>query len=105
VEVHLNSAQDLECIIVTIVLSPQMSFTVVGLYRPPNSTKTFYNKLKSVLKEIGSKTELIVLGDFNINWAEKAKRYQLKRISDQLNLTQMILGPTRITQSTQTQID
>ncbi len=49
--------------------------------------------------------ELIVLGDFNINWMEKAKRHQLKSIADQYNLTQMILGPTRVTQSTQTQID
>lgn len=48
VEVNLKSTQDLESIIVTIVLSPQMSFTVIGLYRPPNSTKTFYDNLKSV---------------------------------------------------------
>ncbi len=105
VEVNLKSTQDLESIIVSIVLSPQMSFTVAGLYRPPNSTKIFYDKLKSVLKEIGLKTELIVLGDFNINWMEKAKRHQLKSIADQYNLTQMILGPTRVTQSTRTQID
>lgn len=38
VEVHLNSTQYLESI-VSIVLSTQMSFTVVGLYRPPNSRK------------------------------------------------------------------
>ena len=88
-------------IAVSIVLCPCMSFTVVGIYQPPNCNDIFYDKLKSLLKEIGTKTELIVLGDFNINWADKANRKKFKSISDQYNLTQRIQGPTRVSQSSQ----
>ena len=35
VEIHQNILEDMESIAVSIILSPQMSFTVVGLYRPP----------------------------------------------------------------------
>ena len=100
-EVDDFNNSDLESIAVSIVLSPHTSFTVVGIYRPSNSNNIFYDKLKSLLKEIGTKTELIVLGDFNINWADKANRKKFKSISDQYNLTQRIQGPTRVSQSSQ----
>lgn len=85
-EVHLNSLQDLESIAVSIVLSPPMSFTVVGIYRPPNCNNIFYDELTSVLKELGTKTKLLLLGDFNINWTKKANRKKLKSITDQYHL-------------------
>lgn len=41
----------LECIGLNITLSPQMSFSLIGLYRPPSSTLVlFLYQLKSILK-------------------------------------------------------
>ena len=45
------------------------------------------------------------MGDFNINWENKTCRKKLKEITDDFNLTQKIQGPTRVTQSSHTQID
>ncbi len=45
------------------------------------------------------------MGDFNINWEEKSARKSLKRITNDFDLTQLINGPTRITNSSRTQMD
>lgn len=45
------------------------------------------------------------MGDFNINWGEKSSRKNFKQITDNFDLMQLINGPTRITNSTSTQID
>lgn len=44
----------LECVGLNVVLSPQMSYTIIGIYRPhrPPSAKTvFFEHLKALLKE------------------------------------------------------
>ncbi len=45
------------------------------------------------------------MGDFNINWEDKSTRTNLKQITDSFDLKQLISGPTRITNSTKSQID
>ncbi len=45
------------------------------------------------------------MGDFNINWEDKSTRKNLKQITDSFDLKQLISGPTRITNSTKSQID
>jgi len=45
------------------------------------------------------------MGDFNLNWEDKSSRMKLKLILDGFNLVQLVKGPTRITNSTRTQID
>lgn len=90
-------ANEIECIAVIIILSPQMSFNVIGVYRPPSSDVTFYEHFKNLLKELDIKKECIVLGDFNLNWSEKATRKRLKALPNQFELTQLIDEPTRIT--------
>lgn len=45
------------------------------------------------------------MGDFNIDWEDKTNRKALKQITDNFDLTQLIIEPTRITTSSQTQID
>lgn len=82
-----------------------MSFVLVVQYRPPSSNNRFYKDLKNILKECDSGKEIILMGDFNINWEEKTNRKALKRITDNSDVTQLIEGPTRITTSSQTQID
>ena len=96
---------DMECIGLNMSLSPQMSFTVICLYRPPSSNSLFYEHLHNILKQCDVKKELILMGDFNINWGKKTERKKLKDITNKFNLSQLIQGPTRITNTSQTQID
>ena len=101
----LLSNCDLECIGLNITLSPQMSFILIVMYRPPSSNNDFYEKFQNMLKECHFKKEVIIMGDFNVNWEDRSIRKNLKQITDGLDLSQLIKGPTRITQSTRTQID
>ena len=68
----------MECMAVRIILSTNMSFTVICLSRPPSSNGKFYEYLRNTLKEFDINNELILLGDFNINWMEKSKRKKLR---------------------------
>ncbi len=96
---------DIECIGLNITISPEMSFTLICLHRPPSSKNTFYDQLKTVLKYSDFKRGTILLGDFNINWDNKLDRKKLKQLTDNHNLTQVIQGPTRITNTSKTTID
>lgn len=96
---------DLECIGLNLILSPQMSFTLMVIYRPPYSNVSFYENLKQVLKLCNFSKEVIIMEDFNINWDDKTVRNHLKQITDYFDLQQMINGPTRLTNSTRSQID
>lgn len=96
---------DLECLGLNIILAPQMSFTIVVIYRPPSSDVSFYEKFENLLKESNLNKETIILGDTNINWEDTSCRKNLKKITDKFDLVQMIKGPTRITTSSSTQID
>jgi len=91
-QIDLTCVNELECIAITIILSQQMSFNVIGVYRPPSYDVTFYENFKNLLKVLDTKKECIVLGDFNINWAEKTTRKKLKVLTDEFELTQLIDG-------------
>ena len=56
-QIDLGSANDMECI-VTITLSQQMSFNVIGVYRPPSSDIPFYEHFKNLLKELDNKNNV-----------------------------------------------
>lgn len=64
----------------------------------------FYDQLKNV-KSSDQNKEIIIMGDFNINWDDKHGRKNLKRSTDYFNLEQLIEKPTRITNNSQTRID
>lgn len=68
----------LECVAVKITLSPEMSFFVITIYRPPKTKDVFYDQLSEVLKKFSCK-ELILMGDFNLNWLDKAEREKNKK--------------------------
>lgn len=104
-QIKWSSNNNRECIALIVTLAPQMSFVLVVQYRPPSSNNRFYKDLKNILKECDSGKEIILMGDFNINWEDKTNRKALKRNTDNFDLTQLISGPTRITTSSQTQID
>lgn len=88
-----------------MILSPQMSFTLIVIYRAPALNNSFYDELKNVLCQCDFKKEVIVMGDFNLNWEDTSIRKKLKQVVDGFNLVQLIKGSTRITSSTSTQID
>ena len=109
---HINCHQicwpfdhDLECIGLNIVLSSEMSFVPIVVYHPPSSNNDFYITFKNLLKACDFKTELMLHGDLNCNWLDKTNRKPLKQITDFLDFTQLLEGPSRITASSQTQID
>ncbi len=96
---------DLECLGLKVMLSSEMSFLLIVIYRPPSSNNDFYTTFKRLLQACDSKKEVILLGDFNCNWSDKTNRKGLKQIMDGLDFMQITEGPTRITTSSQTQID
>ena len=98
----MSDADDLECIVLKLTLSTQMSFIMIGLYRPRSTKIVFYDKLNALLKECDTKKEIILLGDLNINWSDKIKRKELKRVTSNYEFQQIIEGPTRISSSSET---
>lgn len=104
-EVQCSVENELEHICLNISLSPQMAFSLTGVYRPPSAKAIFFDKLKTVLKECISGQEILVMDDFNVNWEDKGTSKSLQGVSNKYDLTQLIKGPTRITLSSKTQID
>ncbi len=100
-----KEAGTLEYVALKIILSRQMSFILIALYRPPSANETFYDQLTDMLKECNHNKELILMGDYNLNWEDKGKRRKLKTITDKYNLQQLIRGPTRITKNSSTVLD
>lgn len=104
-QIQWACVNNLECIGLTVTLSPQMSITLIGIYRPPSASNLFYVELQTILKECNSKKEIILLGDFNVNWNDKTNHKRLKALTSSFDLLQLIKEPTRITNSSETCID
>ena len=102
-EIEWQNLNDLECIGLNMI--PQMSFTLIVIYRPPSSNISFIDKFKEILRQCDFKKEVIIIGDLNLNWEDKTSRKELKQITDGFNLVQMVKGPTRTTNTTSTEID
>ena len=69
------------------------SLTVVGVYRPPSADSDTTATLVNMLSEY-SADELLVMGDLNLNWLSDVS-LQLKELMCDLNLSQLIVAPTR----------
>ena len=71
------------------------SFIVIGIYRPPSAGKDSVETLGNLIAQY-TKDELIVTGDFNLlaNWLNSNSDH-LKEVSGNLNLTQLLVDPTR----------
>lgn len=104
-QIEWSRDYDLECIGLQLILSVQMSFTVIGIYRPPGAKSVFFEELNTLVKECNSKKEIMLLGDFNINWLDKVKRKVLKGMANVFDFQQVIEGPSRITATSETLID
>ena len=82
------------------------------IYRAPDSNlETFIQDLNTSLSSVPVKTELILLGDFNINFArpemnnDKAKKRKLLQVTNVHQLDQVINTSTRITETSSTMIE
>lgn len=61
----------LQCIGVDIHLSREMSLTTICIYRKLTADLEFYDQLKALLATCNNKQEILLFGDFNINWENK----------------------------------
>ena len=82
------------------------------MYRAPDSNlETFIQDLNTSLSSVPVKTELILLGDFNINCAssemnnDKAKKHKLLQVANVHHLDQVINTSMRITETLSTLIE
>lgn len=64
-----------------------------------------YDQLKTLQTSCNHSKEIILLGDFNVNWDNKKDRKHLKHITNYFNLSQITEQPTRVTHHTQSRID
>ena len=69
------------------------SIVVIGIYRPPLADAPSIDYPAELLSQY-TNLEMIVPGDFNIDWLTVASDY-LKEVSSSLNLSQLINEPTR----------
>ena len=82
-----------------------MSLTVICIYCKPTASLDFYDQLKALLTLCNHKKEILLFGDFNVNWDHKKDRQNLKHLTDYFNLIQLIEQPTRITHRSHSRID
>ena len=95
----------IEYLCLNVCLSPRMHFRIMVLYNPPACDSSFYDNLDKLLKTIAHKSEVLIFGDFNIDWLDKSKRRKLKTLMTKFDFIQTIKGATRITKSSRSQID
>ena len=89
----VSSPHSFELIALKINLSVHNFINVVGLYRPPSAIPNAMSDITHILSQL-SKSEMLVLGDFNLNWLSLDSD-GLKEMCTHLNLTQIINEPTR----------
>ena len=100
-----NIDTPIEHLCLNISLSARMHFRLMVIYNPPSHDNSFYVNLQKLLKFVSHKSEVIIFGDFNIDWSNRCKRKKLKTITGKFDLSQIVTGATRITKSTRSQID
>lgn len=98
----------LELLSVKITRPNQKDLFVLSLYRPPTgSIDEFCNELKTIVQSLLPRKDLLVLGDFNINYENKvcASTKKLLKWEKDLLLTQLVKGNTRTDVSSTSCID
>lgn len=66
-----------------------MSIIMVGLYRPPPSCNCLYEELQVIITGCNWEKEVILCGDFDINWLDKSNSKRLKQITSSHNFSQV----------------
>lgn len=72
---HLDSVHQTNLIGLNVMLSPEMSFMLIALYRPPSATMSFFWEVSRYAKSLHNMwSEVILMGDFDINREEKPQK-------------------------------
>ena len=103
-------ADNIEALCIEILKPNSRPFAVISCYRPPNSNvDQFFYDFSYLIKQLDNEDkELFILGDLNCNYLAKQADYptnKLTLLSEELQLTQLITEPTRITENSRTLID
>ena len=94
--------------LLTIQLNlPSKSLTCCLFYRPPSSTTSVLMDLEDTLDALPASktTNLLVLGDFNIDVSNGMVNHTPSSIQAKHDLRQIISHPTRLSKTTSTTID
>ena len=80
---------------------------VCSIYRPPDCGNTSSEVFAGMMESAATEgKEVLLMGDLNINLMSSTPNSRfLESHCKELSLTQMITGPTRVTQSSATLID
>ena len=99
---------ELEAVCVEISKPNSKPFIVITIYRPPDSSTEYFDKVEEFIATIDSlDREFYILGDLNCNWLQPADPVtkRLKTFCDLYQLLQLINEPTRITETSSSLLD
>ena len=99
-----------ECIWIEIFIKHSKSLLIACYYRPPNSSKHLSKNFtiefnESLITAQKEQKEVIILGDFNVNYMSEGDNKDIKSIIDINGFEQIVNEPTRVTTASQTLID
>ena len=90
-----------------IIRPKTKSLFICSVYRSPDfNIQTFIENLRNDLSEIQESAEVILLGDFNVDYQLRSTaKSRLQTLARAFSLEQLITLATRITQSSKSTID
>lgn len=111
VDLESKCTGDIELCVVKLSINGNKKQVLIVVYRPPGGNVTSaIDILTGCLENFNDKynrTEYVILGDLNINYLDKRCHQVrlMKGIEKQFGLSQVIVGPTRVTPQKDTLID
>ena len=102
----VSNMDKLEAIWLEVIIKSQ-KLLIATIYRPPDQ-KDFLLQLAPVLDKFHSRSNILILGDFNIDMSSSSNsplRFDFARLMSKSNLYNIIKSPTRITDCSSTIID
>ncbi len=98
----------LEAVCVEIHKPNSQPFIVASIYRSPSASSQYFSMIESFIDKLDSEgKEIIMVGDLNCNMLDSLNSAS-KKLNDFLNvyqLSQLIVKPTRVTQTTSSLLD
>lgn len=100
------SDQYIEALVITVSQKYSKPITVVNVYRPPQGNyKKCVEKLRNIIQVTGRANDIVIMGDLNIDYANKKSAKELMSLECEFKIKQQIRIPTRVTKQTKTMID
>ena len=97
---------DIECVWLELKVNHKRILFGV-FYRPPNSNTAVLSCIQdSIALAVDTQIkDIVVTGDFNLDWLKPASRLKIDNICMQFGVSQLISEPTNFTESSQSIID